>query len=174
MAQFGLGLLAGGLLTLIILSVILRLLSRSPEPAMPARSAELPDLTLSLTRELLQRLIDDSLRDVSLPLISLRDPQVQLEPNAILVVRMRGDTVLLGAQMIVLRMRLVPGETGVQVVTEGADVSGMIDLAGPLTERLDQQINAELAQRLAFAEQFQVLSVGGTGDEVTVTARMKE
>lgn len=174
MAQFGLGLLAGGLLTIILLSVLLRLLGRAPEPAAPTRSGELPDLTLSLTRELLQRLIDDSLRDVSLPLISLRDPQVQLEPGAILVVRLRGDTVLLGAQMIVLRMRVVPAATGVQVATEAADVSGLIDLAGPLTERLDQQINAELAQRLAFAEQFEVLSVDGTSDEVTVTARMKQ
>ncbi|HEY0604146.1 MAG TPA: hypothetical protein VGD58_14605 [Herpetosiphonaceae bacterium] len=174
MAQFGLGLLAGGLLTLILLSVLLRLLGRTPEPVTPARSSELPDLTLSLTRELLQRLIDDSLRDVSLPLISLRDPSVQLEPDAILVVRMRGDTVLLGAQMIVLRMRVVPAATGVQVVTQAADVGGLLDLAGPLTERLDQQINAELAQRLAFAEQFEVLSVDGTVDEVTITARMKQ
>jgi hypothetical protein len=174
MAQFGLGLLAGGLLTLILLSLLLRLMGRAPEPVTPTRSGELPDLTLVLTRELLQRLIDDSLRDLSLPLISLRDPNVQLEPGAILVVRMRGDTVLLGAQMIVLRMRVVPAETGVQVATEAADVGGLLDLAGPLTERLDQQINAELAQRLAFAEQFQVLNVDGTADEVTITARMKE
>ncbi|MBV9788742.1 MAG: hypothetical protein JOZ51_11240 [Chloroflexi bacterium] len=174
MAQFGLGLLAGGLLTIILLSVLLRLLGRAPEPITPTRSSDLPDLTLALTRELLQRLIDDSLRDVSLPLISLRDPNVQLEPGAILVVRMRGDTVLLGGQMIVLRMRVVPAETGVQVTTEAADVGGMLDLAGPLTERLDQQINADLAQRLAFAEQFEVLSVDGTTDEVMITARMKE
>lgn len=174
MAQFGLGLLAGGLLTIILLSLLLRLLGRAPEPTVPARSSELPDLTLSLTRELLQRLIDDSLRDVSLPLISLRDPHVQLEPGAILVVRMRGDTVLLGGQMIVLRMRVVPAATGVQVVTEAADVGGLVDLVGPLSQRLDQQINAELAQRLAFAEQFEVLSVDGTSDEVTITARMKE
>lgn len=174
MAQFGLGMLIGGLLTLIILAVVLRLLSRSPQINPPARSGELPDLTLALTRDLLQRLIDESLRDVSLPLISLRDPYVELEPNAVLVVRMRGDTVLLGAQMIVLRMRVVPAEAGVQVVTEAADVSGLGDLTGPLTGRLDQQINTELAQRLAFAQQLQVLSVGGTTEEVTITARMKE
>jgi hypothetical protein len=174
MAQFGLGMLVGGLITLLALVLSLRLLSRAPQSSASSRSGELPDLTLSLTRDLLQRLIDDSLRDVSLPLVSLRDPYVQLEPDALLVVRLRGDTVLLGAQTIVLRMRVVPAETGVKVVTQQADVGGMLDLAGPLTERLDQQINAELAQRLAFAEQFQVLSVGGSDQEVTITARMRD
>jgi hypothetical protein len=174
MAQFGLGLLVGGVITLLVLALSLRLLSRAPQTDTNTRSGELPDLTLSLTRDLLQRLIDESLRDVSLPLVSLRDPYVQLEPDAILVVRMRGDTVLLGAQMIVLRMRVVPAETGVRVVTQQADVGGMVNLVGPLTERLDQQINAELAQRLAFAEQFRVLSVGGNDQEVTITARMRD
>jgi hypothetical protein len=135
---------------------------------------ELPDLTLSLTRDLVQRLIDDSLHDVSLPLVTLRDPYVQLEPGAIVNVRLRGDTVLLGGQMIVLRMRVIPAETGVKVITEAADVGGLVDLAGPMTARLDQQINTELAQRLAFADQFQVLRVGGTAQEITIDAQMKD
>ncbi len=174
MAQFGLGVLVGGVATLIVLMLTLRLLMRTPEQAALTQSAELPDLTLSLTRDVLQRLIDDGLRDVSLPLIALRDPYVQLEPGGILIVRLRGDTVLLGGQMIVLRMRIVPTETGVQVITEAADVGGLIDLAGPLTARLDQQVNAELARRLDFADQFQVLKVDGTTQEVMITARMKE
>ena len=97
MAQFGLGVVVGGLATLIVLALTLRLLMRSPEQAALTPSAELPDLSLSLTRDLLQRLIDDGLRDVSLPLITLRDPYVQLEPGGILVVRLRGDTVLVHA-----------------------------------------------------------------------------
>jgi hypothetical protein len=173
MAQFGLGLLIGGVLTLLVLMLTARLLNRAPERADRARSDEIPDLTLSLTRDLVQRLIDDSLHDVSLPLVTLRDPYVQLEPGAIVQVRLRGDTVLLGGQMIVLRMRVIAGEAGVQVITEAADVGGLINLAGPLTSRLDQQINAELAQRLAFADQFHVLYVGGTAQEITIDARMK-
>ncbi|HEX6291011.1 MAG TPA: hypothetical protein VFZ66_17630 [Herpetosiphonaceae bacterium] len=174
MAQFGLGLLVGGLLTLLVLTITLRLLMRAPEQKLLAASGELPDLTLSLTRDLLQRLIDEGLRDVSLPLVTLRDPYVQLDPGALLIVRLRGDTVLLGGQTIVLRMRIVPAQSGVQVVTEAADVSGLVNLAGPLTQRLDQRINAELAQRLDFAGQFEVLDVGGSTQEVTVTARMRE
>ena len=174
MAQFGLGLLVGGVLTLLVLMLTLRLLIGAPERVDLARSDELPDLTLSLTRDLVQRLIDDSLRDVALPLVTLRDPYVQLEPGALVSVRLRGDTVLLGGQMIVLRMHVIAAEAGVKVITEAADVGGLVNLAGPLTARLDRQINTELAQRLAFADQFQVLYVGGTAQAITIDARMKD
>jgi hypothetical protein len=174
MVLFGLGMLVGGLLTLVLLALLLRLTNGVQAlPSSGARSA-LPELSVTLSRELLTRLIDDSLQDVALPLVSLRDPQIELEPNAVLVVRLRGDTVLLGAQAIVLRTRLVPAVSGVRVVTESAEVGVLGNIAGPLTARLDAQINAELARRLAFAEQFEVLEVSGNSTEVVVNAQLKE
>lgn len=174
MALFGLGMLVGGLLTILLLVVTLRIMGRGQ--VLPGTTAKngFPELTVSLSRDLLQQLVDDSLRDVSIPLVTLRDPNVGLEPDGVLVIRMRGDTVLLGAQPIVLRMRLLPAESVVQVRTESADVGFLGDIAGPLTNRLDDEINAELARRLAFADQFQVLGVGGTTQEVVVQALMRD
>jgi hypothetical protein len=173
MGSFTLGLVAGGLLTLLILMLLLRLSSRSVRVPTNVSQPGLPDLTLSLSRDLLHRLVVDGLRDVSLPLVTLRDPYVQLEPDAVLVVRLRGDTILLGGQMIVLRMRLVPAATSVRIVTQTADVGRLGNIAGPLTALLDQRLNLELAQRLAFASQFEILAVHGTTDEIMISARLK-
>jgi hypothetical protein len=106
--------------------------------------------------------------------VSLRDPYLELEDGGVLVVRMRGDTVLLGAQPITLRMQIVPAEVGVGVATTSADVGVFGNIAGPLTDQLDLSINAELARRLAFASDFDVTGVDGTTDAVVVTARLKE
>jgi|GEM_PF-6906982 len=173
MSNFALGMLVGGVLAVLLLALLLRLLGRSAAVPMTESRPGNPELILTLNRDLLQRLIDDSLRDVEIPLVTLRDPRVQLEPDAILVVRLRGDTVLLGGQAIVLRMRLVPATAGVGVVTESADVGILGNVAGPLTNRLDELINAELAQRLAFASEFEVLAIDGTTEEVTITAQLR-
>jgi hypothetical protein len=174
MLNFGLGMLAGGLITLLVIVIVVRVLARVPEIPEVAFDSGPPDLRLALSRELLQRLVDDALQDVSLPLIALRDPYLELESGGVLLVRLRGDTVLLGAQPITLRLRLVPAEVGVGVVTESADVGVFGNVAGPLTDQLDASINAELAQRLAFAQEFAVTGVDGTTDEVIVAARLKE
>ena len=175
MVLFGTGLLAGGLLTILLLALTLRLMSRGADitPA-PAASGGAPELTVTLSRDLLERLIDDSLRETTIPLVTLRDPRVELADDAALLIRLRGDTVLLGAQPIVLRMRVQPAATGIAVATESADVGFLGNVAGPLTARLDAAINAELAQRLAFAEQFEVLDVAGDTSEVVVRARLRE
>ncbi len=174
MALFGLGILLGGLLTIVLLALTLRIMNRAQTLANPTGKAGNPELTVALSDDLLQRLIDDSLRDVTLPLVTLRDPHVELEPAAILVLRLRGDTVLLGAQAIVLRMRLTPAPSGVQISTETAEVGFLGNVTGPLTATLDAQINQELARRLAFAEQFEVLDVSGTTHEVLVRARLRD
>lgn len=174
MVLFGLGMLAGGLLTLILLALLLRIANAGQAPTQESERTGSPELSVTLSRDLLERLIDESLQDVALPLVTLRDPRIELEPDAVLVVRLRGDTVLLGAQSIVLRTRLVPAASGIRVVTESAEVGVLGNIAGPLTARLDEQINAELARRLAFAEQFEVLSVGGTLSEVVVNARLTQ
>lgn len=173
MEGFGIGILVGVVLAIVVFLVTVRLLGRSQLPIAGAGSG-FPDLTLSLNRDLLQRLIDDSLRDAQIPLVSLRDPNVQFEPGGVLVLRMRGDTVLLGAQPIVLRMQILPATTGVRVQTTSADVGVLGNVAGPLTAQLDAQINAELARQLSFAEQWEVLEVGGTTEEVVITARLRE
>jgi hypothetical protein len=174
MALFALGMLAGGLLTILLLVVTIRIMGRAQVLPGTAPRDGFPELTVSLSRDLLQRLVDDSLRDVAIPLVTLRDPNIVLEPDGVLVIRMRGDTVLLGAQPISLRMRLVPATSVVQVKTESADVGFLGDIAGPLTDRLDDEINAELARRLAFAEQFEILDVSGTAQEVVVQALMRD
>lgn len=174
MTLFGLGMLAGGLLTLLLLTLLLRITNGVRGLPDSGASNGAPELSVILSRDLLQRLIDDSLQEVTLPLVTLRDPRIELEPNAILVMRLRGDTVLLGAQAIVLRMRVAPAGSGVRVVTESAEVGVLGNIAGPLTAQLDEQINAELARRLAFAEQFDVLAVTGTTGEVVVNARLRE
>jgi hypothetical protein len=173
MEPFGIGILVGVVLAIVVFMITVRLLGRPQLPIADANTG-FPDLTLSLNRDLLQRLIDDSLRDVQLPLVSLRDPNVQLEPGGVLVLRMRGDTVLLGAQPIALRMQLLPATTGIRVQTTSADVGVLGDVAGPLTQRLDEQINAELARQLSFAEGWEVLEVGGTTEEVVINARLRE
>ncbi len=174
MALFALGILVGGLLTLVLLALTLRIMNRAQVLINPTASAGNPELTVTLSHDLLQRLIDDSLRDVALPLVTLRDPRIELEPDAVLVLRLRGDTVLLGGQAIVLRMRLTPAPAGVQVTTQTAEVGFLGNVAGPLTASLDAQINQELARRLAFAEQFEVLDVSGTTREVFIQARLRD
>lgn len=174
MALFGLGILVGGILTIVLLALTLRIMNRAQAIIDPSASTGNPEITVTLSQGLLQRLIDDSLRDVALPLITLRDPRVELEPDAVIVLRLRGDTVLLGAQAIVLRMRLSPAPAGVQVATETAEVGFLGNVAGPLTATLDEQINEELARRLAFAGQFEVLDVSGTTREVLVQARLRD
>jgi hypothetical protein len=168
------GILLGALIAALLFGIALRLFARSSPPVAPQAASGLPDATFTLSREALQRLIDDALRDMSIPLVSLRDPTVQLEPGGVIVLHMRGDTVLLGAQPVVLRMWVVPTADGVGVQTERAEVGGSFNIAGGLTERLDERINADLAQRLSFAEQFEVLAVDGTTDAITVEARLRE
>lgn len=177
MAFFGLGLLVGGVLTVLLLALLLRVIGatqRELPPLPAARWDDEPDLTLTLGRDLLLQLIRDGLRDLTLPLVQLRDPRIVLEPDALLQLTVRGDTALLGGQLIVLRMRIVPAELGVRVVTESAELRGLGDVAGPLTARLDQRINAALAEQLALAERFKVLDVGGTDSAVTITARLRD
>ncbi len=174
MTLFGLGMLAGGLLTLLLLVLVLRITNRVGELSDGGDSNAAPELSVILSRDLLQRLIDDSLQEVTLPLVTLRHPRIELESGALVVMRLRGDTVLLGAQAIVLRMRVTPASSGVRVVTESAEVGVLGDVAGPLTTQLDEQINAELARRLSFVEQFDVFEVTGTASEVVVNARLRE
>jgi hypothetical protein len=173
MTLFGIGLLAGGVLTILLLALTLRLMNRAQLVQPPPALRGAPELTVTLTRDLLERLIDDSLANVALPLVTLRDPHLELEPDAVLVIRLRGDTALLGAQLIVLRMRMLPAAAGIAVQTESADVGILGNVAGPLTARLDATLNAELARRLAFAGQFEVLEVAGDRSEVTVRARLR-
>jgi hypothetical protein len=171
---FWLGALLGVLATILVLVIGVRLITRGPAIVAPVPSSGLPDLTLTLSRELLERVIDDGLRDVRIPLVTIRDPMISLEPDGIIVVRLRGDTALLGAQVITLRTRLVPSADGVAVVTEAADVRGLGNVAGPITQQLDQQINAELARRLPFGQQFEVLRIDGTTTEIAIDARLRE
>jgi hypothetical protein len=162
------------LLTPLLLGLALRLFTRPSQPVVTLPPSGLPDATFTLSREALQRMIDDALQDVSIPLVSLRDPQLELEPDAVLVLRMRGDTVLLGAQPIVLRMRLVPTAEGIGVQTQSAEVGGRINIAGGLTQQLDARINAALAQRLSFGDQFEVLSTGGSTEAIMIEARLRD
>jgi hypothetical protein len=181
MVFFGLGILCGGLLAVLLLALVLRIIGRTQQPS--ARRADQPgaerwdgqpDLTLALSRSLLEHVIREGLRDLELPLISLRDPQIRLEPDALIQLVVRGDTALLGAQLIVLRMRITPAEVGVRVQTESAGLRGLGDVAGPLTAKLDERINAALAERLALAAQFETLDVGGDDESVTITARLRD
>jgi len=166
---FALGMLAGAFAALLIVLLAARIAGTAPPPV-PSSSA-LPELTVRLTRELTQRLVDDALAEMSIPLVTLRDPYVQLEPGGIVVLRLRGDTALLGAQTIVLRLRVEPAGRGVRVATESATVQGLGSFAGALTSGLDQAINAELAERLSFGEGWEVLSVDG--DEQAIEVRMR-
>lgn len=178
MVEFGLGLLCGGLLAVLLLALLLRLIGATQRGRVERQSASepwgsQPELTVTLSRQLLQRTIAESLRGLSLPLIELRDPLIALEPDAVLRLVVRGDTALLGGQLVTLRTRIVPAAVGVQVVTESAGMQGLGEVAGPLTAKLDQRINAVLAERLALAERFEVLSVDGTDEAITVTARLR-
>jgi hypothetical protein len=181
MVFFGLGILCGGLLAVLLLALTLRIIGRTQQPR--ARRADQPgnerwdrqpDLTLTISRSALEHFIRESLRDLALPLISLRDPQIRLEPDALLQLIVRGDTALLGAQLIVLRMRITPAEIGVRVQTESAGLRGLGEVAGPLTAKLDERINAALAERLALASQLEVLDVGGSDESVTISARLRD
>lgn len=163
----------GVLITLIVLGLIVRI-AGSRQPAIIPVQSGLPDLTITLTRELLQQLVAESLQNVSIPLVQLSTPSIELQPDALLILQVRGDTVLLGGQLITLRLRVVPAATGVQVQTESADVSGLGNVAAPITQQLDDQINAELARRLAFAEQFEVMDVRSTTSELIVEARLRQ
>lgn len=181
MVEFGLGLICGGLLAVLLLALLLRLVAATqrstPHGSLTHATAEpwgsQPEITLTLSRQLLQRQIAEGLRGLALPLIELRDPQIQLEPDAVLKLVVRGDTALLGGQLVTLRMRIVPAPVGVRVVTESAGMPGLGEVAGPLTAKLDQRINAVLAERMALAEPFEVLGVGGTDEALTVTARLR-
>lgn len=171
--SFAIGVVVGAVLVPLVFALAVRLLAQTPEPLVVPLSG-LPDATITLSRDALSRMIDDALQETTIPLVSLRDPQLQLEPDAVLVLRMRGDTVLLGAQTIVLYMRVVPAANGVQVRTEQAEVGGALNIAGALTARLDEQINADLAKRLTFGEQFEVLSVTSAADALTIESRLRE
>lgn len=170
--SFVLGMFVGVVLVVLLLALVLRIGARAPEPVVLPPTG-LPDATFTFSRDALQQMIDESLGETTIPLVSLRDPQLQLEPGAVLLLRMRGDTALLGAQTIVLRMRVEPGANGVQVRTERAEVGGGLNIAGALTARLDERINADLGQRLAFAEQWDVTQVDGSTDAITVEARLR-
>ncbi len=173
LSSLGVGIIIGSLLTLAVLVLALRLLTRDPQPVTPSLQPGLPNVTLALSRDALQHLIDDALHDVSIPLVTFRDPYVQLEPDALLVLRLRGDTALLGAQTIMLRMRVVPMDQGVGVITESADVGGRLNITGSLIQRLDEHINAELAQRFPFTDQLEVLNINSTSDELLIEARLQ-
>jgi hypothetical protein len=173
LSSLGVGIIVGSLLTLILLALAMQLLTRDPQRVTPNPQSGLPNVTIALRRDALQHLIDDALHDVSIPFITFRDPYVQLEPDALLVLRLRGDTLLLGGQTIALRMRVVPMDQGVGVVTESAKVEGRLNIPAALIQRLDQLVNAELARRLPFTEQIEVLNVGGTSDELIIEARLQ-
>jgi hypothetical protein len=171
--SFAIGVVVGAVLVPLVFALAVRLLAQTPEPITVPPSG-LPDAMITLSRDALSRMIDDALQETTIPLVSLRAPQLQLEPNAVLVLRMRGDTVLLGAQTIVLHMRVVPAANGVQVRTEQAEVGGVLNIAGALTARLDEGINADLAERLNFGDQFEVLSVASATDALTIEARLRD
>lgn len=181
MIYFGLGILCGGVLAVLLLALVLRVLGgrqRTPSRRAVAeptseRWGSQPDLTLMLSRDALTHLIAEGLRNLSVPLVTLRAPQVRLEPNALIQITVRGDTILLGGQMIVLRTRIVPAAVGVQVVTESAALGALGGVAGSLTSKLDERINAALTERLALAEQFEVLDIVGSDEAVTINARLR-
>lgn len=163
--SFALGVGVGVVLVLLLLGLLLRLGARSSQ-SLAAPPSGVPDATFTFSRDALSQMIDDALRNTTIPLVSLRDPQLQLEPNAVLVLRMRGDTALLGAQPILLRMRLLLAPNGVQVHTEQAEVGGGLNIVGALGPRLDERINADLRKRLPVGEQFEVLGVGSSTDAI--------
>jgi hypothetical protein len=167
-----LGLLLGTVLTLMALVLIFWLLTGAPEVEPPVAQAGVPDMTLTLSRDAIQHMVDESLDEVAVPLVTLHDPSVELEPDAVVVLRVRGDTVLLGSQLIVLRMRVIPAGQSVNVVTEAADVGGRFNIAGPLTQQLDDQINAQLTERFSLGEKFEVLNVDSTTDAMLLEARV--
>ena len=162
--------LGGVVLVLLLMLLTVRAAGKALELA--PHSNALPDLTLSVTRELTQRLVDDALHDIKLPLVTVRDPYVQLEPGGVVVLQLRGDTALLGAQTIVLRLRVEPAGSGVRVASELATVQGLGSVPAALTDRLDQAINAQLSNQLSFAEGWEVLSVGGDEQAIEVRARL--
>lgn len=168
---FALGMLAGAVVVLLVLLLAARMSGKAPAPA--PRSSALPELTLSITRELTQRIIDDGLSGVSIPLVTLRDPYVQLEPGGTIVLRLRGDTALLGAQTIVLHLRVEPAGHGVRLATSSATVPGLGSVAGALTDGLDRVVNAQLADRLSFGQDWEVLSVDGDEQAIEVLARLR-
>lgn len=171
---FVIGILVGMVLLPLVLGLALWVTNRAAAPVAAQPASGLPDATFSLSREALQRLVDDALRETNIPLVSLRDPQIQLEPGGLMVLNMRGDTVLLGAQPITMRMRVVPTANGVGVQTERAEVAGGFNLAGGLTQTLDERINADLAQRLGFAERFEVTGVDGSDTAINIEARLRD
>jgi len=173
-SSFVIGIVVGSFVTLAVLGLMTRLLTRDPSSVPPASQSGPPAVTITLPQDTLQYLIDDALADVSIPLVTLRDPYVQLEPDALMVLRLRGDTALLGGQTIVLRMRIVALDGRLGVVTESADIGGRINVTGTLTQQLDEQINAVLAERFALGDQLVVTSVGGTTDEITIEAHLRE
>lgn len=163
----------GMLLAPLLLGVALRMFARTPDPISTQSLSGPHDVVVTISREAIGRMLDDALHELSLPLVSFRDPQIQLEPDAMVVLRMRGDTALLGAQPVVLRMRVVPTATGVGVRTESAEVGGAINVVGELTEQLDERINAELSERLRLPDQFEVVHIGGSTDAVTIETRLR-
>jgi hypothetical protein len=170
MITFALGMLGGVVLVLLLMLLAVRVAGKALDPA--PHSNALPDLTLSVTRELTQRLVDDALREIRLPLVTMRDPYVQLEPGGVVVLRLRGDTALLGAQTIVLRLRVEPAGSGVRVASESAMVQGLGSVPAALTDRLDQTINAQLCKHLGFGRGWEVLSVDGDEHAIEVRARL--
>lgn len=169
---FGRGVLAGVLLTLALLLIALRLLSFVAAPLPPVPAAGPPEVRVSLSRALLERLIADALAEVQVPLVTLRDPRLALGDGGRFALQLRGET-LLGAQPITLQMRVVPAAVGVGVLTERAELGGLSASASPLTQRLDAAINAQLARQLAFAQDFAVTGVDSSAGEVVVTARLR-
>lgn len=168
---FGWGVLAGVLLTLALLLIALRWLS-SAAPPPPAPAVGPPEVRVSLSHALLERLIADALAEVQVPLVTLRDPRLSLGDDGRFALQLRGET-LLGAQPITLQMRVVPAAVGVGVLTERAELGGLSTGASPLTQRLDAAINAQLARQLAFAQDFAVTGVDSSAGEVVVTARLR-
>lgn len=173
--SLALGILIGGVLLLSLLLLALRLWKRPPllPAAAPAAALDFPDLTLTLSRDFVQHIVTETVRDLAIPLVSLRDAHVELAPDAGLSILVRGDTALLGAQLIKLQLRVIATPDGVRVHTIAVHIPGLGNVAGPLAAQLDQRLNAALRTRLAAFDQFHMMHVQGTADGLTISAQRR-
>ncbi len=173
MSSFVLGIVVGSLVMLVALSLTVQLLTRDPLSVPPVTQPGSSDLTIVLPRDTLRYLIDDALANVEVPLVTVHESELLLEPGALVVLHLHGDAALLGAQTVVLRTRIVPLDGRLGVATESAVIGGRINVTGSLTQQLDEQINAILVERLPLDDRLEIVGVDGTADEIIIEAQLR-